>query len=154
MTNNDYQTNFNFGAGNELGVQAASLDSGDVYLNTSTDDYRFNNPSLNEISFEPLVTSGHSASFDSSLVVSPSTDDLSSESISYLWPYYSNSFSLLQSYEIMKGYEKKYYMPSEELFRKWKMNTLNIRNSEINDWISIYLQIKDFIKKDESKDKS
>lgn len=60
--------------------------------------------------------------------------------------YGATTDGLLEMYNLIMTYEKEYRMSSEELIKKWQENTLVVRNLQINDWISTYLQVKDFIK--------
>lgn len=67
------------------------------------------------------------------------------KSLNYLWENYSENFSLLQYYNEIKNYERKYGFPSKDLFEQWKRGTALFRDIYINDWLNKYLQIKDFI---------
>ncbi len=64
----------------------------------------------------------------------------------YVWENHSNFYSLIRRYNILRNYEKNYNMTSEDLLNKWRANELTQRNEHINDWLTIYLQTKDFIK--------
>lgn len=63
----------------------------------------------------------------------------------YIWENHSNFYSLIRRFNKLKEYEKKQHMPSEELLRKWRANDLGVRSEQINDWLTLYLQIKSYI---------
>jgi hypothetical protein len=52
--------------------------------------------------------------------------------------------TIIKGYDLIKKYEKKYTLLSSEMFEMWKKGDLP-RNSEINEWLDTYLEIKDFI---------
>jgi len=60
---------------------------------------------------------------------------------------YSSPFtpSILDGYDTIKSYEKEYGIKSSDLLKDWQEGTLRIGNSDVNDWLGTYLQIKDFI---------
>jgi hypothetical protein len=66
--------------------------------------------------------------------------------IDYIWENHSNFYSLLRRFDSLRNYENHLNMSSEELLTKWKSNTLVDKGNYINDWLTLYLQTKDFIK--------
>jgi len=58
---------------------------------------------------------------------------------------------LLDDYYLIKKYENQYSKSSEDLLNSWKENNLSIRNSDINEWLETYLQIRPFINNDTAR---
>jgi hypothetical protein len=140
MTNN--QTNPVIGSPCNQYLSSTSSDSTNIDWGTSINDCL---SSIRGINIVPIITGDNAVLLNSSLTISPSTNDVPLETMAYLWTNYANSFNLLDAYEAVKKYEEKYKMTSEEFLEKWKSNNLPFINSEINDWISLYLQIREFI---------
>ena len=56
--------------------------------------------------------------------------------------------NIVNNFYILKKYETKYSDiadSSADLFKKWQEGSLKFRNSEINEWLSTYMQIRNFI---------
>lgn len=62
-----------------------------------------------------------------------------------LWSGHVGYLDVPKYYEEIKNYEKQYGFPSSELFSKWQSGTLPIVDTKINDWLALYLQVKEFI---------
>lgn len=114
---------------------------------------RFDSPNAGAGSFGGDLTiingarSANQVLFGDVNVISPKFGN-SLESIDYLWENYSGSFGILKSYNQIKNYEHKYGEASESIFTKWKAGSLIFKNSDFNDWLTTYIQIKDFIHAD------
>lgn len=67
------------------------------------------------------------------------------KTIDYLWDNHSPLASIYETYLALKEYEDRYDKDSETILNEWKKDKLEI-TPETSDWITSYLQIKDFIK--------
>ena len=99
-------------------------------------------------SWEPeLATSGLGIStFHGPVTYGTINADSYLSTLDYLWDNHTPSFSILRVYDRVKKYEDEYQMSSEDLVRKWSDGSLTARDSRINNWLTSYIQIKDFVK--------
>lgn len=66
--------------------------------------------------------------------------------LDYLWENNPDSYSVYRKYEFVKNFELRNNISSRELIVKWKSGELKSRSMEINNWLSTYLKISNFVK--------
>ncbi len=96
-----------------------------------------------------LLENGSSDILFDSNILNQSTSSPNSFSFlgNYITPNYIDS-GLVNDYYLLKKYEDQYSKSSEDILNLWKTNKLPFRNSDINEWLETYLQIRPFIDND------
>ncbi len=70
---------------------------------------------------------------------------VSTHLVDNLWYGTVGYLNVPQYYSLLKNYEREYGFQSKELLEKWQSGTLSMRDAKINDWLNVYLQVKNFI---------
>lgn len=99
--------------------------------------------------FNPAETTATYSLEKNSQTFNTSYTNLNSLNISSSSDYTNNK--LLNDYFLIKDYEAKYFQSSEEILNSWKDGKLALRNSEINNWLETYMQIRPFVYYDNTR---